>query len=129
MAVAEPISRPAPSPRIVFVVSRSHLDLYRQLARAFDGSDQVETILDRRAEARGEAAAPTEWTDAERRAAPADSQLASLGWTIAWQAPRPSYREILESLRDDAGPPRARGAPGPRRSKSREGGRRSRRDQ
>ena len=104
-------TRSAPSPRIVFVVARSRLDLYRQLARAFDGSDQVETILDRRTDAPVEGVDAGEWADVDRRAGPADLQLETLGWFIAWQAPRPSYRDIFESLRAAPAAPRREDEP------------------
>jgi ketosteroid isomerase-like protein len=75
-------------PRLLFVVARSHLGLYRQLSRGFDGCDDVETILDRRSDDR--AGLSAERPPTERRAAPPDDQLESQGWFIAWRARVPA---------------------------------------
>ena len=78
-------------PRLLLVVAVHQLSFYRYLARGFDGSDEVQVILDRRTADRRCSCSPPalERRRQERRSAVGAALLFAPGWLMTWSGTGP----------------------------------------
>jgi hypothetical protein len=85
----------SPPPRLLFVVATDQLSFYRHLARGFDGSDEVQVILDRRTADRrcGSSPPARERRREERRAVASAAVLRSPGWLMTWSRTAPGAED------------------------------------